>query len=140
MTVARPYAILQKLCLAFCAGVIFQVSAAAQTVPSDGGSIILSKTYDTVVTGNGVGDYQWSFSQWDPSQGKLVAVRIQAQAAVRYGYTLRNVTDSASDVYTITVGRKNIISSPAMAIGAVDPLIHSDIVLSLVPASSARSR
>jgi hypothetical protein len=62
-----------------------------------------------------VGDYQWSFSQWDPSQGKLVAVRIQAQAAVRYGYTLRNVTDSASDVYTITVGRKNIISSPAMA-------------------------
>lgn len=115
MTVARLNAIMQKLCLAFCAGVAFQVPAAAQTVPNDGGSIILSKTYDTVVTGNGVGDYQWNFPQWDPSQGKLAAVRIQAQAAVRYGYTLRNVADSTSDVYTIIVGRKNTISSPALA-------------------------
>ncbi|MBN9383798.1 MAG: T9SS type A sorting domain-containing protein [Chitinophagaceae bacterium] len=74
----------------------------------------MSKTYDTLVTGNGVGDHQLNFAQWDPSQGDLVAVRIQAQASVRYGYTLRNVADSLSDTYTITVGRQNTISSPTL--------------------------
>jgi archaellin len=108
----KPY--MQKVCLAFFAGVVLHFSSAGQSVPTDRESTLLSKTYDTVVTGNGVGDYKLSFSQWDPSLGNLVAVRIQAQASVQYGYNLRNVTDSTSDVYTITVGRQNTISSPVL--------------------------
>lgn len=107
--------LMQKACLALFAGVTLSFSSVGQSVPNDRASIPLSKTYDTLVTGNGVGDYQWNFSQWDPSQGKLVAVRIQAQASVHYGYTLRNVADSSSDVYTITLGRQNTISSPVLA-------------------------
>lgn len=92
--------------------------------------MLLSKTYDTLVTGNGVGDYQLSFSQWDPNQGNLVAVRIQAQASVHYGYTLRNVADSSSDVYTITVGRQNTISGPAL------PTVHDSVDKDIVDSFS----
>jgi len=105
---------MQKVCLAFCAGVILQFSSSGQSVPNEGDKALLSRTYDTLITGNGVGDYQLSFSQWDPGQGTLVAVRVKAQASVRYGYTLRNVAADSSDVYTITLGRQNTISSPAL--------------------------
>lgn len=126
MTVARLKSSMQKVCLALSAGVILQLSAAGQSAPSDGVSTLQSKTYDTLITGNGVGDYQLSFSQWDPGLGNLVAVRIQAQASVRYGYNLRNVADSSSDVYTITVGRQNTISGPALA--TAHDSIDKDIV------------
>jgi hypothetical protein len=130
MTVARIKPYMQKACLAIFAGVILSFSSSGQSVPNDRESTLQSKTYDTLITGSGVGDYQLSFSQWDPSLGKLVAVRIQAQASVRYGYNLRNVTDSSSDVYTITVGRQNTISGPAL------PTAHDSVDKDIVDSFS----
>ncbi|HEY4936710.1 MAG TPA: choice-of-anchor E domain-containing protein [Puia sp.] len=112
--VTRDPSLLQKIALALCSGMFLYFSSAGQT--GSGNSVdqtVLSRTYDTLLAGNGYSNYTLSFSQWDPRLGKLVAIRIQTKAKVQYGFTLRNV-DSQPDIYTITVGRKDTISSAAM--------------------------
>jgi len=117
MKLAPVRHLMQKACLAFCAGFILQLSSTGQniqSVPTDGNSMLFSKTYDTLITGDGYGDHKISFSQWDPREGKLVAAVVKAIPIVQYGFKLKNA-DSLGDNYTVTLGRKDSLSSPVLA-------------------------
>jgi hypothetical protein len=78
------------------------------------GSALESRTYDTVLTGIGYGNYNLQFPQWDPQGGTLTAVRIRALVTVHYGYTLRNA-DVNPSIYSVQVGREDYFSSAALA-------------------------
>jgi len=78
------------------------------------GNGLITSTYDTVVTGPGYGNYQFSFPKWHPDSGTLVSVKINAQVSLNYGFTLKN-SDIVPSIYTIRVGRLDKITSPAMA-------------------------
>jgi hypothetical protein len=111
----RNRSLRQKMALTLFTGMILYFSSAGQAGSGSAeNQPLLSRVYDTLITGNGYGNYKLSFSQWDPGLGELVAVRIKAQVTVQYGFTLRNV-DSLPDTYTVTVGRKDTIGSEAMA-------------------------
>jgi len=106
-----------KMGLVLCVGMIMCLSSVGQGGAGKGAGdqAIISRTYDTLVTGEGYGKHQLRFSQWDPRLGTLVAVRVKTHTTLQYGFTLRNVTDSSSDVYTVTLGREDVLSSGAMA-------------------------
>lgn len=104
----------RKMLLAFCAGIMLQLSSAGQSPSRNGKSqMLLSRTYDTLVSGNGYGNYKLNFSQWDPRSGKLVGVRIRTLATAQYQFTLKN-PNSQSDTFTVKVGREDKISGDAM--------------------------
>jgi type IX secretion system substrate protein len=103
-----------KMSLALWAGMVCCFSSIGQS-GAGGAPAILSRTYDTLLTGFGYSNYNLTFPQWDPQTGTLAAVRIRALVTVQYGFTLKNV-DVVPSTYTIIAGREDAFSSPAMAV------------------------
>ncbi|MHA4809784.1 T9SS type A sorting domain-containing protein [Flavitalea flava] len=105
----------QKMVLGLCVGIILHFSSAGQTGSGDGTiHTLLSRTYDTLVSGTGNDKHTVSFPQWDSRSGKLVAVRIKTQISSQYQYTLRNA-DSLPDTYIVKMGREDKINDGAIA-------------------------
>jgi hypothetical protein len=82
---------------------------------SQGQSPVTTRTYDTLLTGNGYGNYHITFPQWNPDSGMLVSAKINARVTLHYGFTVRNV-DVNSSTYTVSVGREDQISGPALGV------------------------
>lgn len=99
----------KKTSLALCVGMILHFSSFAQCVGN-----MTSRSYDTVFTGIGYGDFQMRIPKWNPDSGLLAAVVIKARVSVQYGFTLSNV-DVISSIYSLWVGREDQISSPSMS-------------------------
>jgi Secretion system C-terminal sorting domain len=83
------------------------------TTPGPNGTTLLYSTYDTLLSGIGYGTYNLTFPQWNPDSGTLAAVRIRALVTVQYGFTLKDV-DVIPSTYTVSVGREDQFSSPAL--------------------------
>jgi hypothetical protein len=79
------------------------------------GGTLPTRTYDTVITGPGFGNYSFSFPRWSADSGTLLSVKINALVSLQYGFTLKNA-DIVPSVYSVTAGREDQISSPAMAV------------------------
>lgn len=105
---------LLKMSLAFWVGMICYFSSTGQSGPG-GSPVLLSRTYDTLITGVGWGNYNLTFPQWDPGAGTLAAVRIRAQVTVQYGFTMKNV-DAGPSTYTVILGREDAFSGPVLAV------------------------
>jgi hypothetical protein len=97
-------------CLILCTGLILQHNAIAQC-----SSGLTARTYDTVLTGPGYGNYHLSFPKWSPDSGILVSVKVAAMVNVQYGFSLKNV-DVMAGSYGLWVGREDMISSPALPV------------------------
>jgi hypothetical protein len=97
-----------KVMLILCMGVLLRREGAAQCVNNLG-----TRAYDTALTGIGYGYYTIRVPQWSPDSGQLVSVKVSVLVSVQYGYTLKNV-DVNPSIYTLSVGREDYISSPAM--------------------------
>ncbi|HEX9511326.1 MAG TPA: hypothetical protein VF939_12640, partial [Puia sp.] len=100
---------LKKVGLSLCAGMILYFSSPAQCVNN-----MATRSYDTVLTGIGYGNYLVNFPKWNPDSGLLASVKINARVSVHYAFTLKNV-DWASSTYSLWVGREDAISSVAMS-------------------------
>jgi hypothetical protein len=97
-----------KVMLILWMGVFLHREAVAQCANNLG-----SRSYDTTFTGIGYGNYTIRVPKWNPDSGLLVSVKVSAVVSVQYGYTLKN-NDQVSSIYTLSVGREDFISSPAM--------------------------
>lgn len=97
-----------KVMLILCMGVILRREGVAQCVNNLG-----TRAYDTALTGIGYGYYTIRVPQWNPDSGLLVSVKVSVLVSVQYGYTLKNA-DVNPSIYTLSVGREDYISSPAM--------------------------
>jgi hypothetical protein len=95
--------------LTMCAGMILHFSLSAQCVNN-----MATRSYDTVLTGIGYGDYRVRFPKWNPDSGLLASVKINARVSVHYAFALKNV-DRIPSIYSLWVGREDLISSPAMS-------------------------
>lgn len=98
--------------LSFCLGIFFSLAGISQSIAQCGTPG--SRTYDTLVTGPGYGNYTLNFPKWNPDSGALMSVRISAMVSLQYGFTLANA-DLLPSLYTVMVGRYDQISSPAMS-------------------------
>jgi Secretion system C-terminal sorting domain len=67
-------------------------------------------SYDTLISGQGYGNYSVHFPQWNSRLGKLAAVKIQTVTLVQYGFQLGNVGNE-SDSFKVTVGRTDTIAT-----------------------------
>ncbi|HEY4060446.1 MAG TPA: T9SS type A sorting domain-containing protein [Puia sp.] len=98
-----------KLLLLLWMGVILHLQGSAQCLNNLG-----TRSYDTTLTGIGYGNYTIRVPKWNPDSGLLVSVKISALVSVQYGFTLKDV-DVNPSIYTLTAGREDYISSPALA-------------------------
>jgi hypothetical protein len=96
------------LCLSLCMTMLAHTRVSGQCQNN-----LDSRTYDTLVTGMGYGFYTLNFPKFNPDSGLLVSVTVRARVSVQYGFSLRNVAAKAS-TYTISVGREDAFSSPAL--------------------------
>jgi hypothetical protein len=85
----------------------------AQSSAGQCGSNLGTRSYDTLLTGIGYGNYTINFPQWNADSGTLISVRIRAVVNLQYGFTLTNA-DITPSIYTVLVGRYDQITSPAM--------------------------
>ena len=73
-----------------------------------------SLSYDTLVPGSGNDIHSFTFSQFDPSIGTLVAARINSVVSLNYGFTLQNVEAVQRD-FSVSVGRYDNFTSTALS-------------------------
>ena len=107
---SRGYSCLRKVCLSLCVGMILHMETRSQCLNNLG-----TRLYDTVLNGIGYGTYTIRLPRWNPDSGTLVSVRVGVGVNIQYGFTLKNV-DAIPSIYTLTVGREDYITSPAMAV------------------------
>ena len=100
---------LKKAGLALCVGVILYFSSPAQCTNN-----MSARSYDTVLTGIGYGNYTLQFPKWNPDSGLLASVKINARVSVYYSFTLKNV-DLMASTYSLWVGREDLINGAAMS-------------------------
>jgi hypothetical protein len=100
--------------LGVCMGLILNALAVMPSWAQCGGTLP-TRIYDTAITGPGFGNYSFSFPRWNADSGTLISVKINALVSLQYGFTLRNA-DVVPSVYSVTAGREDQISSPAMVV------------------------
>ena len=87
---------------------------------------LLTKTYDTLLKGNGYGTYTITFPQWNSDSGMLVSATVNAQVTQHYGFTLKDV-DAISSTYAVTVGREDQITGPGLGSAGYDSLYQQSV-------------
>jgi hypothetical protein len=118
-------------CFCLCLGLILNAVAITPSRAQCGGTLP-TKSYDTVITGPGFGNYTFSFPRWNADSGTLMSVKINAVVSLKYGFTLRNA-DVVPSIYSVTAGREDQISSPAMVV-PYDHIAQQSVgVFSLAP-------
>jgi hypothetical protein len=118
-------------CFCLCLGLILDTIAITPSRAQCGGTLP-TRSYDTVITGPGFGNYTFSFPRWNADSGTLMSVKINAIVSLKYGFTLRNA-DVVPSIYSVTAGREDQISSPAMAVPYDNIAQQSVGVFSLAP-------
>lgn len=96
--------------LTLCVCWLFFAGASAQTTAGH----YNTKTYDTLLSGPGYGNYNIRFPQWNPVNGTLASVKVNVNISVQYGFTLKNVDVSSSN-YSLKIGREDYFSSAALS-------------------------
>ena len=92
-----------------CLMTLLQLRSEGQTANS-----VATRSYDTLLTGNGYGNYQVNFPQWNSDSGLLVSAKLNARVTLHYGFTVKNVDNNPS-TYAIIVGREDQISGAALS-------------------------
>jgi len=116
-------------------GMILHFSAITPAAAQCGLSMS-TRQYDTLLTGIGYGTYHLSFPQWSPDSGTLASVKISAVVNLHYGFTLRNA-DLIPSTYSVSVGRQDKFTSPALTIPFVNLTEQMVGVYPLTPGSQA---
>lgn len=94
--------------LTICLGWILHFPAASQCTAN-----MATRSYDTLITGIGYGNYQLHFPQFNPDSGLLASVKINARVSVTYQFTLKNA-DIIPSIYSLWVGREDLFTSPVL--------------------------
>jgi len=111
---SRNFSLLKRGGLFLCLAIFGQLSCPLRSAGQCGNTFSTS-TYDTMITtSTGYGNFRLSFPQWRPDSGTLVSVKVEAMVSLKYGFTLSNA-DVIPSIYTLRVGREDMITSPAMA-------------------------
>ncbi len=126
----RDLSFLLKVGLAVCIGMILQMSLQAQNFST--------RTYDTLLTGNGFGMYNVNFPQFSPDSGQLVSVKVSATVTSNYGFTLRNA-DNNPATYSLTLGQEDLISGSGIASTYTNVVMPFTNSYSLAPGDSVKN-
>jgi len=95
-------------CLTMCVGWMLHFTSFSQCLNN-----MATRSYDTVLTGIGYGNYQVQFPKWSLDDGLLASVKINARVSAHYKFTMKN-RDVTPSTYSLWVGREDLISSVAM--------------------------